>query len=89
MKTPKITVKRFWNAREVREVCIDNELYTCGDNESYDAMLNQVNTCSPSTENLYLIALDISNHSKLKNIETIMYMLENGAVNTFFQIEEN
>lgn len=89
MSIPNITTKRFWSARKIIEVCCENELYTCGDNESYNKMLNRVNACSPTTENLYLIALDISNHSKIKNIESIMYMLENGAVKTYFSIEEN
>lgn len=89
MSIPNITVKRFWNARNVKEVCIDNKLYTCGDNESYNAMLNRVDECSPTTENLYLIAVDIAKHSTFRGIESIMYMLENGAVKTYFSIEEN
>lgn len=40
MKTPKIVEKRFWSASGVRSVCIHNDLYTRGDCEEYDQMLD-------------------------------------------------
>lgn len=67
MSIPNITTKHFWNARKVIEVCCDNDLYTCGDNESYNKMLNRVNACSPTTKNLYLIALDIRNIAEIRS----------------------
>ena len=33
MKVPKIKVNRQWSAAHVRQVCVDNDLYTRGDNQ--------------------------------------------------------
>ena len=87
MKTPNITVNRQWSASKVRQVCIDNDLYTCGDNEDYSNMLDCVRDSYPDTENLYLIAMDIQKHSKGQTITNIMYLLANHAVITTFEIE--
>ena len=87
MKIPNITINRQWAASRVRQVCIDNDLYTCGDNEDYSNMLDCVRNSYPDAENLYLIAMDIQKHSKDQTITNIMYLLENKAVTTTFEIE--
>ena len=87
MKTPNITVNRQWSASKVRQVCIDNDLYTSGDNEDYSNMLDCVRDFYPDTENLYLIAMDIYKHSKGQTVTNIMYLLENKAVTTTFEID--
>ena len=89
MRTPKITINRQWSSSSVRAVCIENELYTRGDNEAYSHMLDCVNQFYPDTENLYLIAQDIEAHSKDQTITNIMYLLEKQAVATTFEIAEN
>ena len=89
MRTPNITVNRQWSARSVRQVCIDNDLYTRGDNEDYSHMLDCVNNYYPDTENIYYIAMDIHRHSKGQTVTNIMYMLENNAVTTSFEIDGN
>ena len=87
MKTPNITVNRQWSALKVRQVCIDNDLYTSGDNEEYGNMLDCVRDSYPDAENLYLIAMDIQKHSKGQTVTNIMYLLENKAVTTTFEID--
>ena len=86
MNTPNITVNRQWSARKVRQVCIDNDLYTCGTNQDYDHMLDWVRRLYPNTDNLYFIAEDIQKHSREQTITNIMFLLANHAVTTTFEI---
>ena len=87
MKTPTITTKRQWCANDVYTVCVRNGLYTCGDNEEYDAMLNSIDELEPTPENIYQVAKDIYDHSKNQTITNIMFSLEKVAVNTFYYID--
>ena len=87
MKTPKITEKKVWTARDVRNACIRNELYTLGDCGQYDRMLDCVRNSYPDTENLYLIARDIQKHSKGQTVSNVMFILANEAVKTCYEVE--
>lgn len=87
MKTPEIKITRKWSLKSVREACIKNNLYTCGDCEEYDHMLNWVERLYPSTENMYFIANDIVEHSEDQTISNVMFILEKDAINTFFEID--
>ena len=87
MKTPKITENKMWTPSTVRSVCIDNDLYTRGDNEDYEHMLSWVRRLYPNTENLYFIAEDIVKHSVGQTITNVMYILANDAVITTFEID--
>lgn len=84
---PEITVNRKWTVQSVMDVCIQNQLYTRGDSEQYGSMLDRVRNLYPSTENLYLIAKDIYEHSKEQTITNVMFMLEKDAVITTFEID--
>ena len=85
----KITVKRGWTASRVRSVCIENSLYSRGDNEEYARMLEQVTVLEPTYDNIYLIAKDIMEHSSTEcDIASIMYVLEREAVFTLFDVKE-
>ena len=86
MKTPNIAVNRRWSGMSVRQTCIKHDLYTCGDNENYEHMLNWVERLYPNTENLYFIAEDIQKHSKDQTITNVMFLLEKDAVSTTFEI---
>ncbi len=87
MGIPKIKANRFWDMESVRGACVKNNLYTCGDCEEYDHMLNLVKMFKPTTKNLYVIAEDIWVHSDGQTISNIMFILENEAVTTTFKIE--
>lgn len=87
MKTPNITVNRFWTPYSVRKTCIEHDLYTAGDNEDYEHMLNWVGSLYPNTENMYFIADDIQKHSKDQTITNVMFLLEKYAVMTTFDID--
>ena len=91
MKIPSIAASRHWSAASVRQVCIDNDLYTCGDNDDYEAMLDFVNHAYPDVENLYLVAKNILDHSRSgdQTITNIMFVLENDVVKTTFEINES
>lgn len=88
MRTPNITENKFWDAESVREMCIRHRLYTCGDSEEYEHMLNWVSRLYPNTENLYFIAKDIKEHSEDQTISNVMFILHKEAVTTVFDIEE-
>ena len=87
MKPPNIADNRRWSGMSVRQTCIKHDLYTCGDNEDYEHMLNWVERLYPNTENLYFIAEDIQKHSKDQTITNVMYLLEKDAVTTTFEID--
>lgn len=80
-----LQVHRFWSSRSVREACINNELYTHGDNHDYMLMLRNVEVLIPVLENLYSIARDISRHSgEWSTVEDVMTILEREAVITSY-----
>lgn len=85
--TPEINVNRFWSISSVRQCCIDNVLYTEGDNEEYDKMLVFVSCSEPTYENIYIVARDIERHSSYQTITNIMFLLEREAVHTTFEID--
>ena len=84
-----ITETRRLSPADVRIVCIQNDLYTRGDNEAYDRMLTQCHkliSCSP--EGLYLIAKDILDHSKTDfTVTEIMHLLSKKVI-SIYSIEE-
>lgn len=93
-------VKR-WSSGDVLKVCINNEYYTMGTTDEYEKMLDFVRENSYTLEGLYFVARDIARHSNLTKygydkqstepevIETIMFELNEGAVNTFYGITED
>ena len=84
---PKIKEFKRWSANSVREVCINNNFYTAGDNEDYEHMLVWVDRMYPNTENLYFIADNIYRHSVDQTIANIMFVLANNAVITTYEID--
>lgn len=85
----KIIETRQWMAEDVREICIENNLYTKGTTAEYDNMLNDVSRLYPGNDAIYKIAKDILAHSDEEQIITnIMFLLMNKAVKTFFEIVE-
>ena len=91
--TPTITETRTWSASRVRQACIKHDFYTCGDDDDYSAMLDQVRDLRPTTANIYLIAKDIFDHSDTEEkwedltVEYVMYVLSNEAVITTYTIK--
>lgn len=85
-KTLEITSKRFWTRGSVRSACVNNNLYTGGDNEEYEHMLDWVDRMYPNTENLYFIAKNIYCHSADQTITNIMFILEQEAIYTTYEI---
>ena len=88
MLTPTIITNRIWSIERVRRACINNDLYTRGDNEDYDHMLQWVRRLYPNTENMYFIAQDICEHSEDQTIANVMFILENEAILTAFEIDD-
>ena len=88
MKPPNITANRFWTPHSVRQTCIIHDLYTRGGCREYEHMLGLVDQFrdNPSTENLYVIAKDIQEHSRNQTITNVMFLLEKDAVMTTFEI---
>ena len=82
-----ITRNRSWSSSSVREACVRNDLYTCGDNEAYSKMLDMVERTEPTTKAMYLVAKDIQEHSFEQTITNVMYILEREAVITTFEID--
>lgn len=89
MSSPIIFTKRHWSLDSVRKACIKNHLYTRGTCNEYDKMLKLVATMIPTYENIYIIARNIKDHSEDRTVIDIMFILENEAVDTTFEIYGN
>lgn len=87
VKMPEIRVDRDWSADSVRAACVKHGWYTRGNCREYDDMLNVVKVSRPNKEVLFLVAMDIVNHSKVgETISNVMFLLEKEAVTTFYTI---
>lgn len=88
-ETTAIDVNRSWDYDSVREACIRHQLYTCGTNAAYSELLYFADENKPTVENIYKAAVDIFAHSSEGwDLDSIMGILENEAVHTFFSIED-
>lgn len=98
MNTPFIETEKRWLASDVCDVCIKNDWYTHGTGEEYENMLNMVESYYPSDVRIFYVAEDIFEHSnqdywirdgglsKEEAIESIMFVLANDVVKTFYSI---
>ena len=80
---------RTWSVEDVRAMCIRERLYTAGTGEEYRAMFRMVNELTPTDENIYRVAEDISRHCNFQTVTSIMYMLANDVVRRGFEIVED
>lgn len=90
------TVKtiRVWDVDSVREMCIRNKFYTCGDNSDYQKLMTFVTEHSPTTPAMFWVARDIFIHSKIEDdrttserLEYIFFCLENYTITTSYTVE--
>ena len=70
--------KRFWNCDNLRELCINNHYYTCGDNDDYIYIMRFIRVHKPTDHNISLVAMDIYRHSD-KESTTLEEVAENVA----------
>ena len=95
-------VYRFLVSHRVREMCVKYGYYTCGDNDSYSAMLNRCKVVSVDViSDALSIAKDIYNHSNIEKfmreygcddrsvLETIVFNLYNDCCITFVEVDED
>lgn len=83
----KITENRKFNLAGIRRTCIENNLFTCGDDAAYQGMLNLAGDTIPTPEGLYKVATFIADHSDDETVENVMFLLANNAVYYTYQIE--
>lgn len=76
---------KHWSIESVRRACIKNDLFTAGDCEEYEHMLNWVTRLYPNTENIQYIAEIIDKYSEGQDVPNIMYILANEAVITTYE----
>lgn len=93
-------VTTMFNMDKVRQYCIKNGFYTCGDCDEYSQMLNYVRThaTNPEVSDVKLVATDIYDHSALDRsydgytgveiIANIMFGLLNECMTRFVDVEE-
>lgn len=87
---PAITTTRRIDWLKVRDTCIREDWYTCGDVKAYEKMLDEAraNDGEYTVRKMYRLACDILEHSEGTNtIENVMYILDKAAVDTFYDIE--
>lgn len=91
----KIIERQHLCISNVREMCIQNNLYTCGTNEEYSAMFDMVNALESNhagiitATDLAPIAADILAHSGKTehDMESILYSLGAKIVRCYEVIE--
>lgn len=90
----KIKETRIMTMDDLRNLCIKENWYTCGDCEEYDNLLNMTKNGwkrrNITANVLYKMAIDIEQHSDMTGIldtETIMCMLAE-ICHTNFEIEK-
>lgn len=91
MSTYKET--RRISASALRDLCIQHDWYTCGDNDEYDHLLLDLAGSKPnlSTGDIIAIVEDIAAHSNLKegwSIEAIAFEIARACSVTFQRIPE-
>ena len=89
----KIIERQHLSTSDVRAMCIENNLYTCGTNEEYSAMFDMVFALYPKSiitaDDLAPIAADILAHSKTEqDMESILYGLGEKIVRCYEVVEE-
>lgn len=90
LNTPIVNTAKSWNPTSIRKMCIDNDLYTCGDVDEYNAMLAFVDSNEPTSSNMYAVAFDIVNHSDFsaygttfeESLEAVLFEILNKAIIT-------
>lgn len=88
----KIKETQFLRIDDVRAMCIQNNLYTCGNIAEYEAMFSMVRGLVTkdiiTAADLYPIALDILRHSKTEqDLASIMWGLGEKIVR-HYEVEE-
>lgn len=89
-EAPKIKVIRRWDMEGIMHMCINHNFYTRGDTRAYTKMLNYVKQKEPTPEEIYIVAVDILDHTdenEDQSITNIMYIIENEVVRTAYEIE--
>lgn len=92
--------KQDLSQSKVRQMCIDNNFYTCGDNASYMRMFSLCDLFNKGEVQLSIIAGDIFAHSDgaefedygfdtiYETIAWIMTLLERDCILTTYEAEE-
>ena len=62
-EAPKIKVIRRWDMEDIMHMCINHNFYTRGDTRAYTKMLNYVKQKEPTPEEIYIVAVDILDHT--------------------------
>lgn len=81
------------SAQALRELCIEEDWYTCGDNEDYGHLLLDLagHKANITTDDIVEIATDIIEHSELDidDFEEVAYKVANIAVVTIVPADQN
>lgn len=90
----KITETRKMTASSLRNLCIEKDWYSRGDNAEYSVLLTNAEECEMTTTQLAIMAEDIIEHSNpkrfedceangIKPIEYVMFELASICFTTF------
>lgn len=95
-KTGNLVETTFWTTEGIGRMCVQNNFYTKGSINEYQAMFDMIRRLKPSVQNIYAVALDIAKHSKLdadytfnENVAHIMYCIKNDVCVTTYEVLED
>lgn len=84
---PEIVETVSWSYVTVRECCIKNNLYTCGNVRQYDQMFQMVMAKeNPELIDIYNVAKDIAEHSEDQTVTNVMYLLNKDAIVRLYEV---
>ena len=75
-EAPKIKVIRRWDMEDIMNMCIKHNFYTRGDTRAYTKMLNYVKQKEPTPEEIYIVAVDILDHTDENEDQSITNIIE-------------
>lgn len=85
----KIREDRYITAMELRNLCVRNNWYTCGDNEEYAKLFQMADKENLTTDDLVALAKDIKEHSNTYDeVPEICFQLADIAVSVFWDEDE-
>jgi transcriptional regulator with XRE-family HTH domain len=88
---PQIIVCDNWSSSEIRNMCIENDLYDCGSIKEYSEMLEFIEKNDPTDKNIYRVAANIIDHTSPdfgRTITGIMSMIRNDVVKTVYTLQK-
>lgn len=80
----KVREYRTITSDALRNLCIEKNWYTCGNNEEYGKLLESANKSNISADDIWVMATDIKKHSDTEHeIDSICFEIARKCISHF------